>query len=53
MTENSQITVPEIAETIGLSIAGVEKNIRQLKKEGIISRTSDTKSGEWVVEKNI
>jgi predicted HTH transcriptional regulator len=53
ITENPQITVPEIAEAIGLSIAGVEKNIRQLKQEGIISRTSDTKSGEWIVEKNI
>ncbi|MCL2598170.1 MAG: putative DNA binding domain-containing protein [Paludibacter sp.] len=49
ITENSQITVAEIAEAIGLSIAGVEKNIRQLKQEDIISRTSDTKSGEWII----
>ena len=44
------MTIPEIAETIGLSIAGVEKNIRQLKQEGIVSRTSDTKSGEWIIK---
>ena len=49
ITENPQITVPKIAETIGLSIAGVEKNIRQLKQEGVISRTSETKSGEWII----
>ena len=46
---DSKISVPEIAEIVGLSIKGVEKNIRQLKQEGIISRTSDTKSGEWII----
>jgi predicted HTH transcriptional regulator len=49
ITKNTQITVSEIAENIGLSIAGVEKNIRQLKQEGLISRTSETKSGEWII----
>jgi len=49
IAENSKITVPEIAEIIGLSIAGVEKNIRQLKQKDIILRTSDTKSGEWII----
>jgi predicted HTH transcriptional regulator len=53
IAEDTQITIPQIAETIGLSIAGVEKNIRQLKKEGVISRTSETKSGEWKIEKKI
>jgi len=46
---DSKISVPEIAEIVGLSIKGVEKNIRQLKQEGIIARTSETKSGEWIV----
>ena len=46
---DSKISVPEIAEIVGLSIKSVEKNIRQLKKEGIIVRTTDTKSGEWIV----
>ena len=49
MSENSKITVSEIAEITGLSIAGVEKNIRQLKQEGVIFRTTDTKSGKWIV----
>ena len=47
---DKKISVPEIAEIIGLSIKGVEKNIRQLKQEGILSRTSDTKSGEWIIK---
>jgi len=50
MTENPKITVSEIAEKIGASISGVEKNIRQLKQEGIVVRTTDTKSGEWIVK---
>ena len=50
MKNDSKISVPEMAEIVGLSIKGVEKNIRQLKQEGIIVRTTDTKSGEWIVK---
>jgi DNA-binding transcriptional MocR family regulator len=48
--ENPKISIPKIAETIGLSISGVEKNIRNLKQEGVVSRNEGTKSGEWVVK---
>jgi predicted HTH transcriptional regulator len=51
ITENPQISIPEIAETIGLSIKSVEKNIRQLKKDGKMIRTTNTKNGKWVVIK--
>jgi predicted HTH transcriptional regulator len=47
--ENPKISVPEIARTINLSLSGVEKNIRQLKKDGKLSRTTNTKKGEWIV----
>ena len=49
ITENPKVSVPEIAKTVNLSLSGVEKNIRQLKKEGKLSRTTNTKSGEWIV----
>ena len=49
MKNDEKISVPEIAEIIGLTIKGVEKNIKQLKQEGVITRTTDTKSGEWIV----
>jgi len=49
ITENPKISVSEIAETVGLSIKGVEKNIRQLKEDGKLSRTTNTKSGEWII----
>ena len=52
ITDNPKISVLEIAETIGLSIKGVEKNIQQLKKDGKLSRTTNTKSGEWIVNNN-
>jgi len=51
VTENPKISVFEIAEKMGLSIKGVEKNIRQLKKDGMLSRTNNTKSGQWIVIK--
>jgi len=46
---DAEISVFEIAEVTGLSVSGVEKNIRQLKQEGVITRTTDTKSGKWIV----
>jgi len=49
VTENPKIPVSDIAEKMGLSIKGVEKNIRQLKKDGKLSRTTNTKSGEWII----
>ncbi|MBR2427562.1 MAG: putative DNA binding domain-containing protein, partial [Lentisphaeria bacterium] len=35
--KNPQIPIHMIAEAIGLSVGGVEKNIRQLKKDGILT----------------
>ena len=47
--KNPKISIPEIAKIVNLSLSGVEKNIRQLKKEGKLSRTTNTKSGEWII----
>jgi predicted HTH transcriptional regulator len=49
MKINSKITVSDIAFRTGLSISGVEKIIRQLKKESKIKRSGSTKKGVWVV----
>jgi predicted HTH transcriptional regulator len=49
MKGNPTITIPQIAERSGLSISGIEKNIRQLKKEGKIYHEGATKKGEWIV----
>ena len=53
LTGNGKLTLPELAERLNLSIGGVEKIVRQLKKEGILSRKGSTKAGEWVVKQGI
>lgn len=50
---NGKLTLPELAERLNLSIGGIEKIVRQLKKEGILSRKGSTKAGEWIVNEGI
>ncbi len=49
MGENPTITIQEIANAIGLSIAGVEKIIRLLKKSGDLRRIGPDKGGRWEI----
>ncbi len=49
MASNSAITVPEIAESLGLSLAGVEKIIRVLKRQERLRRVGPDKGGHWEV----
>lgn len=51
MTGNSSITTQELAESVGLSIKGIEKAIRLLKKEGQLQRIGPDKGGHWEVVK--
>ncbi|MFH0795900.1 MAG: winged helix-turn-helix transcriptional regulator [Candidatus Omnitrophota bacterium] len=46
MMANSKITTQEIADAIGLNIAGIEKAIRVLKKQGQLQRIGPDKGGE-------
>ena len=43
------ITMAEIANATGLSIAGVKKNIRKLKDANLIRRVGPDKGGHWDV----
>jgi ATP-dependent DNA helicase RecG len=47
--ENSAVTIPEIAQTLGLSIKGVEKIIRTLKQEDRLRRIGPDKGGHWEI----
>ena len=38
-----------IAEATGLSVGGVEKNIRQLKKDGILTHAGSARNGHWEI----
>ncbi len=53
LIDNGKLTLPELADRLNLSIGGVEKIVRQLKKEDILFRKGSTKAGEWIVNKGI
>lgn len=50
LSDNGNLTLPEVADKLQLSLGGVEKIVRQLKKEGILSREGSTKAGKWIVK---
>ena len=45
---NPHITIPEMANNIGISTRAVEKQIAKLQKNGLIKREGPDKSGYWV-----
>jgi ATP-dependent DNA helicase RecG len=49
IAENSTITTRELADAVKLSLAGVEKAIRTLKKQGRLSRIGPDKGGHWEI----
>ena len=50
LSDNGNLTLPEIADKLQLSLGGVEKIVRQLKKEGKLSPEGSTKAGKWIVK---
>jgi Fic family protein len=48
---NPSVTAQDIAEQIGISLRGVEKQIKHLRDLGVISRQGSRKSGLWVINK--
>ena len=49
ISENPKITTNELAKLSGLSVAGVEKNLRQLKEQNKLRRIGPDKGGHWEV----
>lgn len=49
IANNPYVTTKELSEIIGLSIAGIEKNMRQMKEKGLIRRIGPDKGGHWEV----
>lgn len=47
--QNSKITTEELAQALGLSIAGVKYNLSKLKKENVLKRIGPDKGGHWEV----
>lgn len=48
---NPSLTAGEIATRTGLTLRGVEKQMKRLKDAGVISRQGSRKSGLWVINK--
>ena len=46
---NMNISIPEMAETIGISERSIERNIESLKKKGLLKRIGPAKGGHWQV----
>jgi len=44
-----EITIKELSASLALSIAGVEKNLRALKAEGLVRRVGPPRGGHWEV----
>lgn len=49
IAQNSSVTIPEIASALDMSIAGIEKIIRVLKKEDKLRRAGPDKGGHWEI----
>jgi ATP-dependent DNA helicase RecG len=53
MNENPNITLAELAEMLGITKRSVEKQVANLKKEGLLKRIDSDKTGYWSVSKNL
>ena len=51
--EDKNITIPVIAEKLGLSARAVEKQMVKLQQSGLIRRVGPDKGGHWEVSKDV
>ena len=49
INQNSTITIPELAELIGVSERSIQRNIQNLKSDGLLRRVGGRKEGRWEV----
>ena len=49
LAENPHLSIPLIAEALGISTTAVEKNIKKLKEKGLLMRIGPAKGGHWAV----
>ena len=51
LNEKPSLSASEIAEHIGISKRGVEKQLKKFRDLGIITRQGSNKNGLWVINK--
>ncbi len=49
LTENAELTIPELAEQLNLSTRAIEKQIEKLKTQGRLHRIGPDKGGRWEI----
>lgn len=49
IAQNPSVTIPEIAAALDMSIPGIEKIIRALKKEDKLRRVGPDNDGHWEI----
>ena len=52
MGENSLVTIPELAEALGVTTRAIEKQIAKLQKNGQLKRIGPAKGGYWKIINN-
>ncbi|MBW2613532.1 MAG: winged helix-turn-helix transcriptional regulator, partial [Deltaproteobacteria bacterium] len=51
ISDNANITIPELANLVGVTQRSVERNLRKLQQEGVLKRVGGRKHGHWEVAK--
>jgi ATP-dependent DNA helicase RecG len=49
LSERPEMTIPELAEALGMTTRGVEKQISKLRQDGRLRRVGPAKGGHWEV----
>ena len=49
MYNDENITIKRISEALNISTTAVEKNIKQLKKKGLLMHEGSARKGRWVI----
>ena len=52
LDETPGMPAQEIAEQIGISKRGVEKQLKKLKDAGVLKRQGSDKNGMWIINKS-
>jgi ATP-dependent DNA helicase RecG len=51
ISNNPNVTIPQIAEQLGMNPRGIDKHLKALREQGIIRRVGPDKGGHWEIIK--
>ena len=49
LTQDGNLTIPELAALIGVTERSIERNIKNLQEQGLLRRIGPAKGGHWEV----